>query len=106
MSVSVIGAGAFGTALAISLAQNAPVCLWSRSEDQVRAMVKHGENTTRLPGIAIPGNVTVTGDMTQATQARVLLLAVPLQQLRGVLTAHRALVSGKTLVACCKGVEA
>ncbi len=105
MSVSVIGAGAFGTALAISLAEISQILLWSRSEEQIQAIAKHGENTTRLPGFALPSGVTVTGDIQQAAAAQILLLAVPMQQLRRNLKDHKAFFDGKTLIACCKGVE-
>ena len=105
MSVSVIGSGAFGTALAVSLAGNGPVTLWSRSRGQIETMRETGENAQRLPGIPLPPGVDVTGDMREATQAETLLLAVPMQQLRSVLQAHAQILSGKTLVACCKGVE-
>ncbi|MCE8005558.1 NAD(P)H-dependent glycerol-3-phosphate dehydrogenase [Aestuariivita sp.] len=105
MSVSVIGSGAFGTALAISLAGSGPVTLWSRSSDQVQTMRTMRENAQRLPGIALPPELTVTGDIRQAARAETLLLAVPMQQLRAVLQLHAHVLSGKALVACCKGVE-
>ncbi len=105
MSLSVIGSGAFGTALAISLAAKTQVSLWSRSADQAAQMHDRRENTVRLPGISLPDKVNVTADITQASVAHTLLLAVPMQQLRTVLQEHRQTFKGKTLVACCKGVE-
>ncbi len=105
MSVGVIGAGAFGTALAISLAGNGPVRLWSRSRDQARDMQNNRENTTRLPGITLPENVKASADFDDVARQEILLLAVPMQQLRGVLTAHAKDLANATLVACCKGME-
>lgn len=102
MSVSVLGAGAFGTALAISLAGNGPVTLWARAPGD---MATRGENTARLPDCPFPENLTVTGDLEQATQADTLLLAVPMQQLRTFITGNQSALNGKTLVACCKGIE-
>lgn len=105
MSIAVIGSGAFGTALAISLSQKTPTTLWSRSAEQVRMIQEHGENSQRLPDIVVPKDVVTTTDIDQAAQADTLLLAVPMQQLRDTLTAHGSAFAGKTLVACCKGVE-
>lgn len=105
MSVSVIGAGAFGTALAISLAGRGPVSLWARSQDHARAMQATRENAARLPGHRLPDGLTVTGDIGVAAEKQTLLLAVPMQRLRDLLIAHSEALAGKTLVACCKGIE-
>ncbi len=105
MSVAVLGAGAFGTALAISLAGKGAVTLWARAPEHARDMRRCRENVTRLPGVALPDAVTVTADMAAAAAHEILLLAVPMQQLRGVLGAYRAALAGRTLVACCKGIE-
>ncbi len=105
MSVSILGSGAFGTALAISLAGNGPVTLWSRNGDQAEQMQQTRENAHRLPAFALPSNITVTAEIGQATQSEVLLLAVPMQKLRDALAPHAAQLNGKVLVACCKGIE-
>ncbi|PCH75321.1 MAG: glycerol-3-phosphate dehydrogenase [Rhodobacteraceae bacterium] len=105
MSVRVIGAGAFGTALAISLAGKERVQLWSRADIHVQDMVRHRENTARLPGVPFPEALRVTGDFDTIAGENTLLLAVPMQQLRSVLTQHREVLAGKSLVACCKGIE-
>lgn len=105
MSVAVLGAGAFGTALAISLAGNGPVRLWARDPDAVREMRLTRENPARLPGKPLPDALEPTEDLREAAQAGALLLALPTQRLRGFLTDHRDLLDGKRLVACCKGIE-
>ena len=102
MSVSVLGAGAFGTALAISLAGKGPVTLWARD---ARDMAARRENAKRLPGCPFPETLSVTESLAQAAEAETLLLAVPMQKLRSVLKEHRAALHGKHLVACCKGIE-
>ncbi len=102
MSVSVLGAGAFGTALAISLAGKGPVTLWARDAGD---MAKRRENTKRLPGCPFPDTLTVTDSLDQASAAKILLLAVPMQRLRSVLEDHKDALHGKHLVACCKGIE-
>ncbi|UWR22437.1 NAD(P)H-dependent glycerol-3-phosphate dehydrogenase [Sulfitobacter sp. S190] len=102
MSVAVMGAGAFGTALAIALGQKMPVTLWARD---VGDMARLRENRKRLPGCAFSQGVSVTDDRAKAWAADVILLAVPMQQLRGFLQASAPAFKNKKLVACCKGIE-
>lgn len=102
MSISVLGAGAFGTALAISLTGNAPVTLWARDPGD---MNRRRENTARLPGHPLPEGLVVTGDIEKATDADIILLAVPMQKLRSALEEYQTLLAGKRIVACCKGIE-
>lgn len=105
MSVSVLGSGAFGTALAVSLAGQRFVMLWGRNADQMEAMRKTRKNTTRLPGVSLPNPLDPVLELEKAAQNPILLLAVPLQKLRGLLSEHQELFARKTLVACCKGIE-
>jgi len=105
MTVAVLGAGAFGTALAISLAANGPVRLWARNDAEAQTMQNQRENAKYLPGIALPDAVTVTHDLSIIAECDICLLAVPMQNMRGFLSSAADVLSGKTLVACCKGVE-
>lgn len=102
MSICILGAGAFGTALAIALARKAPVTLWARNAEDMQTT---RENTKRLPGCRFPDALTVTDDLAVALVAKTVLLALPMQQLRGFLQQHTALLDAKELVACCKGIE-
>ena len=105
MSIAILGAGAFGTALAVSLAQNGAVTLWARDPAQVRTIQQTGRNEARLPGVALPENVSVTAEIATACAADVILLAMPMQQMASFLGTHSALLVGKTLVACSKGID-
>lgn len=103
MSVAVLGAGAFGTALAVALArEGAEVMLWARAGVET---IGTARAAPRLPGVTLPPSVRVTGDLALATQADTLLLAVPMQQLAGFLAENAGLLAGRVLVACCKGVD-
>ncbi|MEE9388155.1 MAG: NAD(P)H-dependent glycerol-3-phosphate dehydrogenase [Paracoccaceae bacterium] len=102
--VSIFGAGAFGTALAISLANDGhSVDLVARTQDHANAMGKDRTNATRLPGVRFPKNLKILG--TCPDPALICLLVVPTQQLAGFLHANRQAFIGRTLVACCKGVD-
>ncbi|MGC3938043.1 NAD(P)H-dependent glycerol-3-phosphate dehydrogenase [Roseobacter sp. EG26] len=105
MSIAVLGSGAFGTALAITMGQVGPTLLWARNTDHVATMQSTRENALRLPGKAFPIDLTVTADLDRAASAEILLIAVPMQKLRAFLQDHATALGGKMLVACCKGME-
>ncbi|MCX7565859.1 NAD(P)-dependent glycerol-3-phosphate dehydrogenase [Sulfitobacter sp. F26169L] len=102
MSISVLGGGAFGTALAIALAGQVPVILWARDPAD---MQEARENKKRLPDCHFSDKLEVTGDLSHALTSQTILLALPMQKLRGFLRDNAQLLSGKSLVACCKGIE-
>jgi glycerol-3-phosphate dehydrogenase (NAD(P)+) len=103
-TVAVIGAGAWGTALAVQAASaGATVRLWARDPTQAAA-VETARTNPRLPGITLPAAITVTGDMEKALDgSAAILLAVPLQHLRSI--AGRLPAGAGPLLICAKGVE-
>ncbi|WP_299786853.1 NAD(P)H-dependent glycerol-3-phosphate dehydrogenase [uncultured Marivita sp.] len=102
--IGVMGAGAFGTALAIALAKTGnPVTLWCRSAQQAKEMADLRVNTAYLPGAPLPESLDVTSDAGVLVTCDPLLVAVPLQQLRTALADMKKL--SMPLVACCKGLE-
>jgi glycerol-3-phosphate dehydrogenase (NAD(P)+) len=104
--VAVLGAGAFGTALAIVMAANGrPTTLWGRSGPGMAALIANRENEAHLPGVRLPADLSATDDLARLPAGAVVLLAVPTQSLRGLLVAHADRLAGHGLVACCKGVE-
>lgn len=102
--MAVIGAGAFGTALAIARARHGgPVTLFARNgADEMRS---NRQNARYLPGLPLPDAIEITGDLSQALCADTLLLAIPMQKLAGFLWANGTALTGKTLIACCKGID-
>ena len=106
MTFGIIGSGAFGTALSISLSStNEKLILWTRNQDIVNSVQEIRENRLRLPGYILPQNIIVTNDINQMGNCSIILIAVPMQQLRSVVELHRSRLEGKILVACCKGFE-
>ncbi|MEL6375664.1 MAG: NAD(P)H-dependent glycerol-3-phosphate dehydrogenase [Pseudomonadota bacterium] len=103
--IAVIGAGAFGTGLAVSLAQNGPVTLWCHDPQHAEDMANSRENRRRLPGVPLPEELTITAKMDDVSGANTALLAVPMQKLRDFLCVHGTSLSSLDLVACCKGIE-
>lgn len=102
--ILICGAGAFGTALAVSLAQNGPVTLWARDPSHAQDMQATRQNARRLPGIALPDAVRViSGRLPAGTSP--CLLVMPMQTLGGFLSEHAEALCHRVLVACCKGMD-
>jgi glycerol-3-phosphate dehydrogenase (NAD(P)+) len=102
--IGVVGAGAFGTALAVALGREGrDVTLWARSGPQVAAMAVSRRNEARLPGVILPETLRVTREIGDLIGAQAVLLALPMQELNGFLAAHP--MSAPALVACCKGID-
>ncbi len=103
--IGIAGAGAFGTALAVSLARDGrPVTLWARNAEAAAAMQASRENP-RLPKVTLPEPLMATGDIAELLACDTILLATPAQSLRGFLSDHANAFDGKFLVACCKGID-
>jgi glycerol-3-phosphate dehydrogenase (NAD(P)+) len=105
-AVSVIGGGAWGTALALVAARaGRKTTLWARDPRTLASIAERRENP-RLPGIAIDASLAVTADLMRAAAADLILLAVPAQSVRGVLlSAAPHIASGTPIVVAAKGLE-
>src|SRR3954470_15131928 len=104
--MAVIGAGAWGTALANTAARaGRDVTLWARDPAIVALLTTRRENP-RLPGIRLDERIAATGAISEAGQADAVLLAVPAQQLRVAATALAPHVAKDVpAIACAKGIE-
>ncbi|MGB3448110.1 MAG: NAD(P)H-dependent glycerol-3-phosphate dehydrogenase [Xanthobacteraceae bacterium] len=105
-SVAVIGAGAWGTALASAAARaGRDVMLYARDPAQAQAIQLAHENK-RLPGMAIDVAIEVTSDIARAARADIVLLAAPAQATREAATGLKPHLRESTpVVACAKGIE-
>jgi len=124
MNITVIGAGAWGTALAISLSANHRVTLWARDAAQIEAMRAVRRNQRYLPDIPLPGNLELSADFSAALdEAELVIIAVPVAALREALKQvvlsgwrpfdeafspgqSRRIRTGLDVVWVCKGFEA
>ena len=105
MSLGVLGAGAWGTALAQVLASDGTaVTLWAREHEVVAAINDTRTNPLFLPGATLSPAITATADIAQAAAAEAVLVVTPAQHMRGVLRQLPA--SGVPLILCSKGIEA
>lgn len=105
--IAVLGAGAWGTALANLAARNgAAVILWARDTDHAAEMRATGVNARRLPGVPLALNVKPTQSLAEAAAADVVFLTVPTQALRPVCEALAGAVApGVPIVIGAKGIE-
>ena len=105
-TVSVIGAGAWGTALACVAAAGANTALWAREADVVGSVNAAHENRRFLAGVTLPEGLKATGDLAEAAKAEAILLVPPAQFLRASLKGLRGHVAaGTPIVLCAKGIE-
>jgi glycerol-3-phosphate dehydrogenase (NAD(P)+) len=106
--VGVIGAGAFGTAMACVLHRSGhDVVLWAREPEVADAINRDAANPVFLPGVAVTPGIVATNDIAAAAAgAAFLLLAPPAQHMRGVTSLLRPfLTAGTPVVTCSKGIE-
>src|SRR5690606_40635694 len=94
-SWTILGAGSWGTALALVLARNGhDVLLWDHRPERAAQMAVQRENRRYLPGVPLPENLQVSGDLQLALQPeRQLLVAVPSHAFRGMLERMRPLLA-------------
>jgi len=107
--IAIIGAGAWGTALSISLARRTGhvMTLWSHSAEKAATMQQTRENAAYLPGVMLPEDMKITCDLAEATaNADVLLLVVPSKGMRTTVERIAAqLKPEQILVSAAKGIE-
>ena len=106
MKIAVLGAGAWGTAIGISLGARHEVTLWARDAAQTAARRSSRSNQRYLPGHALPATLELPEDLAQALAgAELVLVAVTTNGLRATLKQMRAAGGGAPLVWLCKGFE-
>jgi glycerol-3-phosphate dehydrogenase (NAD(P)+) len=103
-TIAVLGAGAWGTALANCAARaGRNVILWMRNAQGAAAMLTRRESP-RLPGVTLDDRVKTTAALAEAAPADAVLIVVPAQALRSV-AAALDVASGIPVIACAKGIE-
>lgn len=106
--VAVLGSGAWGTAIALSLHRRGGhrITLWSHSEVEAQQIASAGENVQFLPGFGLPADLEVTHEAGPINEAEIIVSVVPSEFLRATLTRLRShLRNGQFIVSATKGVE-
>ena len=106
--IAVLGAGAWGTALANAAAARPgrEVLLWARDAAHVSELARDRENRRRLPGVALAEGVTPQSQLSAAAEADLVLAVVPAQAVRDLSTKLAGLLrEGVPVVVCAKGIE-
>jgi glycerol-3-phosphate dehydrogenase (NAD(P)+) len=109
MKIMVIGAGAWGTALAVSAAARHDVALWARDSAQAKELATTRENRRYLPGVFLPGSIAVHNEPVEglgalAAASELAIIATPMAGLRQMLWSLREL--RRPIAWLCKGFEA
>jgi glycerol-3-phosphate dehydrogenase (NAD(P)+) len=107
MNVTVLGAGAWGTSLAVHAAAAHPTLLWARDAGQLAAMRSLGRNARYLPEIELPHALRLADDFDAAlrhAQAGVLVVATPMSALEAIL-ARLPAAPGRPVLWLCKGFQ-
>lgn len=108
--IAIIGAGGWGTALAIVLAnakQSRRIALWAREHDVLESLERAHENSVFLPGFRVPPNVAVTGELEQALrESEIVIGAMPAAYARAMYSAMLPLLRPEMrFVSATKGLE-
>lgn len=107
--IGILGAGAWGTALAISLARRGghELCLWAHSPEHARQLAETGENARYLPGYILPADVHVTPTLNAAiADAEIILCVTPSQALRSIMQQIAPQIApAQILLSAAKGIE-
>ena len=108
-SISVLGGGAWGTALAALAARNGvSTVLWTRNDHVCGSIAGNRENSEYLPGIALPDTLIATDDLALALTAQALIIAIPAQHCRAMyerIVAMATVSSAPFVAISSKGIE-
>ena len=103
--IGVIGAGAFGTALATILHRaGKPVILWGRNQDSLDSIANTQSLPKYLGATKLPDDLPISADISTLTNCRVLLLAIPVQKMTGFLDEIELPNTAADLIICGKGL--
>ena len=107
-SISVLGAGSWGTAIATAAAERGvEVHLWSRNAEHLEEIAKLKENKRYLPGVKIPNNIKLTDDLRAASRSDILACVIPSTGLRHFTEdlLSVGLRKDSVILSCTKGIE-
>ncbi len=108
-SISILGAGSWGSALALLFARSGrSVQLWGHHPTHLQAIEKSRQNERYLPGITFPENIQITPHLSQAAEATTIFFAIPSKFFRSIATQLATAINpalAPTIISCTKGME-
>lgn len=106
MNIAVLGAGAWGTALALTLSTQHRVSLWARDAQHIETLRLSGANARYLPGFELPSTLHCTADLKEAAAvAECILVVVPTAGVRALLSELGSLITSTAVIWASKGFE-
>jgi glycerol-3-phosphate dehydrogenase (NAD(P)+) len=106
--ITILGAGAWGTAIALALSRRGDhqIILWSHSEDEADTIANAGENILFLPGFPLPKSIRITDNDAAVSSAEIVVSVIPSEFLRPtILRLHPYFRPGQIVVSATKGIE-
>lgn len=106
-STAILGAGSWGTALAVLWAKRGnQILLWGHDAERIERVKRARENVDYLPGVKLPPSIALTSELADCTGAELIVFVTPSVAVRSI--AHRlrnSLAKGAVLLSCTKGIE-
>jgi glycerol-3-phosphate dehydrogenase (NAD(P)+) len=106
--ICVLGAGAWGTAIALALDRRGghELSLWAHSDELAQQIIGAGENLQFLPGFKLPETIRVTADCESVSESQIVVSVIPSEFLRPtLLRLRKCLRNGQFIVSATKGIE-
>ncbi len=99
MRIKVLGAGSWGTALALLLHNNGHnVSVWNWDEKHTAQMLADRENKAYLPGVPLPSDMSISSDLSELTEAEMILFVVPSHALNDVAAQAKQYIKPQTII--------
>lgn len=107
MKVTILGAGAYGLALALTFYRNNnDVTVWTKIESERDNLIKTRQNNKALPNVIIPEKITITTDISCCNKSDIVIIAIPINYLRSTCIELKNYINNNTIICIAtKGIE-
>lgn len=107
MKVTILGAGAYGLALALTFYRNNnDVTVWTKIESERDNLIKTRQNNKALPNVIIPEDITITADISCCNKSDIVIIAIPINHLRSTCIELKNYINNNTIICIAtKGIE-
>ena len=107
MKVTILGAGAYGLALALTFYRNNnDVTVWTKIESERDNLIKTRQNNKALPNVIIPEDITITADISCCNKSDIVIIAIPINYLRSTCIELKNYINNNTIICIAtKGIE-